>query len=66
MLSFFEPGRFDVYIIGDLDATAFTLPEMAALAAAVERGAGFIMVGGFHSFGAWRLRGHAAWPTCCR
>jgi uncharacterized membrane protein len=52
MIDYFEPGRFDVYILGDLDATAFTPSEMAALAAAVERGAGFIMLGGFHSFGA--------------
>ena len=35
----FQPGKFDVYILGDLDATAFTEQELAALAAAVERGA---------------------------
>lgn len=51
-LQMFEPGKFDVYIIGDLDATAFTEPELSALAGAIERGAGFIMTGGIHSFGA--------------
>ena len=47
----FEPGRYDVYILGDLDSSAFKDQELRALAAAVERGAGLIMVGGFHSFG---------------
>jgi uncharacterized membrane protein len=47
----FEPGRYDVYILGDLDSSAFKDAELRALAAAVERGAGLIMVGGFHSFG---------------
>lgn len=50
----FQPGKYDVYIIGDLDATAFTEPELEALRKAVERGAGFIMLGGIHSFGAGR------------
>ncbi|MEX2559296.1 MAG: hypothetical protein WD403_05240, partial [Pirellulales bacterium] len=48
----FKPGAYDVYILGDLDATAFNKEELAALTAAVERGAGFIMLGGIHSFGA--------------
>ncbi|MEX0712221.1 MAG: glutamine amidotransferase, partial [Pirellulales bacterium] len=48
----FKPGAYDVYILGDLDSTAFNKEELAALTAAVERGAGFIMLGGIHSFGA--------------
>ena len=48
----FLPGKYDVYIVGDLDATALTGTELAALADTIERGAGFIMVGGYHSFGA--------------
>jgi uncharacterized membrane protein len=55
----FEPGRYDVYIISDLDAAAFTEQDLEALRAAVERGAGLIMTGGLHSFGAG---GYAATP----
>lgn len=47
----FEPGRYDVYILGDLDALALDDEHHAALAEAVRRGAGLIMIGGFHSFG---------------
>jgi hypothetical protein len=47
----FQPGKYDVYILGDLDATAFKEPEMTGLAEAVSRGAGLIMLGGLHSFG---------------
>jgi uncharacterized membrane protein len=46
----FKPGRYDVYIIGDLDSTAFRPEDLAALRTAVERGAGLIMTGGYHSF----------------
>ncbi|HEY4308218.1 MAG TPA: glutamine amidotransferase [Pirellulales bacterium] len=55
----FEPGRYDVYFIGDLDSVAFTERQLSALAQAVDRGAGLIMVGGFHSFGPG---GYAATP----
>jgi uncharacterized membrane protein len=48
----FEPGKYDVYIIGDLDSAAFKAGELDKLAQAIERGAGFMMVGGLHSFGA--------------
>ena len=46
-----EPGKVDVYILGDLDATAFKPQELDQLAQTVERGAGLIMLGGLHSFG---------------
>jgi uncharacterized membrane protein len=52
LMECFTPGKYDVFIIGDLDATAFTGSELAALGDTIERGAGFIMVGGHHSFGA--------------
>ena len=52
LLKKFRPGAYDVYIIGDVDATAFTAEEMNELVAAVRRGAGFVMLGGLHSFGA--------------
>src|SRR5690606_18724242 len=47
----FEPGRYDVYLIGDLDSQAFEGAELEALAEAVRGGAGFMMLGGIHSFG---------------
>jgi uncharacterized membrane protein len=48
----FKPGKYNVYILGDLDSTAFTTDELTALRTAVEKGAGLIMLGGLHSFGA--------------
>ena len=48
----FAPGAYDVYLFGDIDATAFTADELTALVEAVRRGAGFAMLGGLHSFGA--------------
>lgn len=48
----FQPGKYDVYLIGDLDSIAFKPEELELLAKAVERGAGFMMLGGLHSFGA--------------
>jgi uncharacterized membrane protein len=48
----FEPGKYDVYIIGDVDAAAFKEADLEKLVEAVNRGAGLIMLGGLHSFGA--------------
>lgn len=48
----FQPGKYNVYILGDLDSSAFQPAELTALAAAVEQGAGFLMLGGYYSFGA--------------
>ncbi len=45
------PGKFDVYILGDLDAEAFLPGELERLRDTVNRGAGLIMLGGSHSFG---------------
>ena len=47
----FKPGKYDVYIIGDLDSTAFAGKELADLAECVNRGAGLVMLGGFQTFG---------------
>jgi uncharacterized membrane protein len=47
----FKPGKYDVYIIGDVDSTAFQGDELANLAKCVARGAGLIMLGGFQTFG---------------
>jgi len=51
MAQWFKPGKYDVYILGDLDSSAFRGDELKDLADAVNRGAGLIMLGGFHSFG---------------
>jgi hypothetical protein len=59
LAQWFQPGKFNVYIVGDLDSSAFTTEEMAALAEAVNRGAGLIMLGGVQSFGPG---GYAATP----
>jgi len=48
----FKPGKYEVYILGDIDATAFQGDELANLAKCVSRGAGLMMLGGFQSFGA--------------
>lgn len=47
----FKPGKYEVYILGDIDSTAFQDDELANLAACVSRGAGLMMLGGFQSFG---------------
>ena len=47
----FMPGKYDVYIIGDLDSSMLDQKELASLAECVNRGAGLIMLGGFQSFG---------------
>ena len=47
----FEPGKYDVYIIGDVPARVFGPVVLRKLARAVELGAGLMMTGGFHSFG---------------
>ena len=47
----FKPGSYEVYILGDLDSDAFEAGELEDLAQSVARGAGLIMLGGYHSFG---------------
>jgi hypothetical protein len=51
LLARFEPGKYDVYLLGDVDASFFTEQELAALAKVVRGGAGLAMLGGFHTFG---------------
>ncbi len=46
----FRPGKYDVYILGDLDSGVFRPEELAQLAEAVSQRAGLLMLGGFHSF----------------
>jgi uncharacterized membrane protein len=46
----FKSGKYNVYIIGDLDSNAFRKEDLQQLRDAVAKGAGLIMLGGFHSF----------------
>ena len=55
----FKPGKYDVYMLGDLDSSVFQASELEDLAQTVDGGAGLIMLGGFHSFGPG---GYAATP----
>jgi hypothetical protein len=55
----FKPGKYDVYILGDIDSSVFSKDELADLAAAVDRGAGLMMIGGQHNFG---MGGYADTP----
>ena len=50
----FKPGKYDAYILGDVDSSTFQGDELARLAECVDRGAGLAMLGGFHSFGPGR------------
>ena len=43
--------EYDVFILGDLDFTALGLQNCAQLAKDVQKGSGFLMTGGAHSFG---------------
>ncbi|MBI1313932.1 hypothetical protein GC176_21775 [bacterium] len=49
----FLPGRYDVYIIGDVPAAAFGSENLKQLARRIENdGAGLLMTAGFYTFGA--------------
>lgn len=51
LASRFQPGKYAVYILGDLDSSVFQGKELADLAKVVSAGSGLIMLGGFQSFG---------------
>jgi len=46
----FDPGNFDIYILGDIEARALGEKQLARLAEAVAQGAGLIMLGGYQTF----------------
>lgn len=50
LLAQFQKGKYDVYMIGDIDSQAFSQAELQALAKVVQDGAGLIMLGGYHTF----------------
>ncbi|MBE3071054.1 MAG: hypothetical protein IMZ66_12535, partial [Planctomycetes bacterium] len=43
--------KFDVFIIGDLDRSYFSGPQMENLKTAIGEGRGLLMIGGYNSFG---------------
>lgn len=47
----FAPGRFDVFILGDVHSNRFKPDELQAMANLVTKGAGLLMMGGYESFG---------------
>ena len=46
----FKSGKYDVYIIGDLDSRVFKQEDLEALSSTVKAGAGLIMLGGLQSY----------------
>lgn len=55
----FQPGKYDIYILGDLDASSLGTRQLEQLASAVDAGAALVMTGGFRSFD---LGGYAGTP----
>ncbi len=51
LLERFQRGKYDVYLLGDVDSSFFTPEELRAMAKVVSDGAGLAMLGGFHTFG---------------
>ena len=49
--SWFVSGSYDAYIIGDVPADVFGPRVLRKLAAAVDDGAGLLMIGGYNNFG---------------
>lgn len=45
-----QPGRYDVFILGDLDAGALGKETMEGIAKRVSAGSGLLMIGGLHTF----------------
>ncbi len=49
--------NYDVYLIGDVDASALGNPNLARIAEQVKGGKGLMMMGGLHTFGPGGYRG---------
>ena len=50
--NWFDPGKFDIYILGDVDADAIGNEQLEKLTQRVAEGAGLVMLGGFNTFDA--------------
>ncbi len=46
----FTPGRYDVYLLGDLDSAALGEKQLAMLRERIAEGAGLVTLGGFHAY----------------
>lgn len=46
-----QPGRYDIFLIGDLDANAIGEAQLKQLAQRVSEGAGLVTLGGFQTYG---------------
>ena len=50
-------GKYDVFLLENVDVSALDTPSWRKMAEDVDRGAGLAMIGGFHSFGPGGFRG---------
>jgi len=55
-------GKYDVFLLGDVDVSALNSASWEQIAEAVDHGAGLAMLGGFHSFGPGGFRGSPLAP----
>lgn len=49
--SVLQPGRYDIYVVGDLDASAIGDAQLESLAQRIDQGAGLITLGGLQTYG---------------
>jgi len=57
-----DEGKYNVFLLGDVDVTALNNATWEQMSEAVDRGAGLAMLGGFHSFGPGGFRGSPLEP----
>lgn len=55
-------GKYDVFLLGDVDVSALNSASWEQIVEAVDNGAGLAMLGGFHSFGPGGFRGSPLAP----
>ena len=46
-----QPGKFDIYILGDLDSAAIGKSQLDQLTETISQGAGLITLGGYNAYG---------------
>ena len=52
----FADKKIDVFMLGDVPAAAFSADSMSALAESIESGKGFMMTGGYYTYGPGRYQ----------
>ncbi|MEO1528239.1 MAG: glutamine amidotransferase [Planctomycetota bacterium] len=55
----FEPGRYDIFVLGDIDSSAIGDEQLKLLAERINTGAGLVTLGGFETYGSG---GYASGP----